>query len=113
MGFELREGEIDLRQAIRDLVEARAKGELVASLAARFHATLARAIAEACGRVRASDGLDRVCLSGGSFQNMRLLETTVAELERAGFAVYWHEEVPPNDGGIALGQAVIASAVVG
>ena len=106
-------GEIDLRQSIRELVAGRAKGEAVAKLAARFHATLARAIAEACGRVRASEGLDRVCLSGGSFQNMRLLEATIAELEQAGFAVYWHGEVPPNDGGIALGQAVIASAAVG
>ena len=88
-------------------------GESVASLAARFHSTLARAIAAACVHVRASDGLDRVCLSGGSFQNMRLLEATIAELERAGFEVYWHSEVPPNDGGIALGQAVIACAALG
>ncbi len=112
-GFDLCGGEIDLRQAIRELVAARASGESVATLAARFHSTLARAIAEACLHVRASDGLDRVCLSGGSFQNMRLLEAAIAELARAGFAVYWHAEVPPNDGGIALGQAVIASAALG
>ena len=63
--------------------------------------------------MRASDGLRRVCLSGGSFQNRRLLEATAANLERAGFTVYLHSEIPPNDGGIALGQAVIADAMLG
>ena len=111
LGFELRDGEIDLRQAIRDLVAERNGGETVASLSGRFHATLARAIREACLRVRESDGLKRVCLSGGSFQNVLLLEAAIRELEQAGFEVYWHSEVPPNDGGLALGQALIASAL--
>ena len=111
-GFDLCGGEIDLRQTVRDLVAGQRKGKSVASMAARFHSTLARAITEACRRARATDGLDRVCLSGGSFQNMRLLEATIGELERSGFAVYWHAEIPPNDGGLALGQAVIASAAL-
>jgi hydrogenase maturation protein HypF len=112
-GFDLRGEEIDLRQTIRELTGARRNGQSVAQIAARFHDTLARAICAACGSVRASDGLNRVCLSGGSFQNMRLLEGTAAELERAGFEVFWHSEIAPNDGGLSLGQAAIASAVVG
>jgi len=51
-----------------------------------------------------------VCLSGGSFQNMRLLEETVAILQRSGFEVFFPSEVPANDGGLSLGQAVIANA---
>ena len=111
-GFELRGEEIDLRQAIRELIAARGGGQSVAQLAARFHDTLARAIAAACGSVRASDGLGRVCLSGGSFQNTRLLEATVAQLERTGFDVFRHSDLPPNDGGLSLGQAAIAAALV-
>jgi len=70
---------------------------------------LASAIVELCERIRKSDGLDHVCLSGGTFQNLFLLERTIVELRRRGFAVFQHAVVPANDGGIALGQAVIAS----
>ena len=111
-GFDLNGEEIDLRQAIRELAGARRDGQSAARLAARFHDTLARAIAAACVRVRSGEGLGRVCLSGGSFQNMRLLEAAASELERAGFDVFLHSEIPPNDGGLSLGQAVIACARV-
>ncbi|HKE24708.1 MAG TPA: carbamoyltransferase HypF [Bryobacteraceae bacterium] len=112
-GFDLGGEEIDLRQAIRELAGAVRAGEPVPVLSKRFHDTLARAIAAACTAVRASDGLERVCLSGGSFQNVRLLEGTIRELARSSFQVYWHSEVPPNDGGLALGQAAIACALAG
>ena len=111
-GFELNGEEIDFRQAVRELIAAQRKGIAPGATSARFHATLASAIAAACMRVRTSEGIGRVCLSGGSFQNARLLEGTIAELERAGFEVYWHSEIPPNDGGLALGQAAIATAVL-
>jgi hydrogenase maturation protein HypF len=111
-GFELSNGEIDLRETFHALIAGLRHGDSVGSLAARFHNTLAQAIVTACQEVRRADGLRRVCLSGGSFQNMRLLEATVAGLERAGFEVYWHSEVPPNDGGLSLGQAAIACATV-
>jgi hydrogenase maturation protein HypF len=111
-GFELGAEEIDLRQTIRELIAARRGGQTVARVSARFHNTVAGAIAAACARVRASEGLSRVCLSGGSFQNMRLLEGTVAQLERAGFEVFWHSEIPPNDGGLSLGQAAIAGGLL-
>jgi hydrogenase maturation protein HypF len=69
---------------------------------------LSAAIGEMCGRIGAADGLNRVCLSGGSFQNLYLLGRTVVELRRRGFGVFLHAQVPANDGGLSLGQAMIA-----
>ena len=67
------------------------------------------AILEMCLRMRRESGLNRVCLSGGTFQNMRLLGLTARALRGSGFELFLHRRVPPNDGGIALGQAVIAA----
>jgi hydrogenase maturation protein HypF len=98
--------EIDLRPAVRELAHAIRRGAPTPILAARFHATLVAAIREACGRA------DRrtVALTGGCFQNRMLLERTRARLEADGFEVLVHHKVPPNDGGLSLGQAAIASA---
>ncbi|MEQ8215519.1 MAG: hypothetical protein ABRQ30_04425, partial [Smithellaceae bacterium] len=57
-------------------------------------------------------GIERVALSGGCFQNRILLSKSVTELENAGFSVYFHKQVPANDGGIALGQAVVAASLI-
>jgi hydrogenase maturation protein HypF len=78
-------------------------------VSAKFHNTLAGAIAEVCIRLRKTDRLNRVCLSGGTFQNVYLLRRSVTALRRQGFEVFLHSEVPPNDGGLSLGQAVIAA----
>ena len=80
-------------------------GESQASIAARFHNALAEWIATAAER----RGVRQVALSGGVFQNGYLVERAVALLESRGFAVYTHQRVPANDGGIALGQAVLSS----
>jgi hydrogenase maturation protein HypF len=55
-------------------------------------------------------GLQQVVLTGGCFQNRYLTERAVERLSEGGFIPYWHEQVPPNDGGVALGQAVIAAS---
>ncbi|MDQ2971185.1 MAG: carbamoyltransferase HypF, partial [Acidobacteriota bacterium] len=73
------------------------------------HETLARAIREACRRIRLSSGLEVVALSGGCFQNRLLTERASALLESDGFEVLIHRRVPPNDGGVSLGQAAIAA----
>ena len=65
------------------------------------------------GLVRERTGLERVCLSGGSFQNAYQLAHLQAQLESSGFAVYTHERVPTGDGGLCLGQALVAAAVAG
>jgi hydrogenase maturation protein HypF len=114
-GFDLQQGEplvIDLRQTIATIVKEIATDRPVGEISARFHNTLRAAIIEVCCRIRDSDGLDRVCLSGGVFQNHLLLGLTAAELRRLGFGVFLHAMVPTNDGGISLGQAVIANELL-
>lgn len=97
--------EIDLRPAIREIAHELRRGTTAPVLAARFHATLVLAIRESCHRSRERT----VVLTGGCFQNRRLVEDATRVLEADGFEVLTHERVPPNDGGLALGQAAIAS----
>ena len=73
-------------------------------ISAKFHNSLVEFIVAAARRV----GTARIALSGGCFQNRYLTETTVRRLREAGFQPYWHQRVPPNDGGIALGQIIAA-----
>jgi len=86
-----------------DLVAARPRAEI----AAAFHETVAAAAAVACAEAASPR---KVVLSGGSFQNLRLLGSTRSRLEDLGFAVLTHRLVPPNDGGISYGQAAVAAA---
>jgi hydrogenase maturation protein HypF len=79
-------------------------------IAARFHHGVAALIEAGCVHLRERHGLGTVALSGGVFQNMLLLHATVSRLEARGFGVLTHSRVPCNDGGISLGQAVIAAA---
>jgi hydrogenase maturation protein HypF len=81
----------------------------LSTVAARFHNGLARMVADVCQRIRIQTGLHEVVLSGGVWQNVTLLRQTLHLLEAAGFAVYWHQQVPTNDGGLALGQAAVAA----
>jgi hydrogenase maturation protein HypF len=67
-------------------------------------------IRDTCVRLREETGLNEVALSGGVFQNVTLLTNVVPLLREAGFTVYTHRLVPPNDGGLSLGQAMIAAA---
>jgi hydrogenase maturation protein HypF len=101
--------EIDLRSTIRAIVSDVLRAARASTISPRFHRTLATIIADSCARIRESDGLNRVCLSGGTFQNLRLLDHSVTGLREHGFEVFIHRRVPPNDGGLALGQAVIAN----
>jgi len=81
-----------------------------AQIARRFHLSIADMFANACAEVRAYSGLQTVALSGDSFQNRLLLEELVALLKKMSFQVYINRRVPPNDGGVSLGQAAIAAA---
>jgi len=78
-------------------------------ISARFHNAVAGMIREVCLRLREKTGLQEVALSGGVFQNVTLLEKVVASLREAGFALYLHRRVPPNDAGISLGQAMVGA----
>ncbi|MBZ5605775.1 MAG: carbamoyltransferase HypF [Acidobacteriia bacterium] len=102
--LELEAGEIDTRPLIRAIAGDLLRGAEVALISAKFHNAVARVIVE----VARSAGLKRVALSGGTFQNFYLLTRSVALLRQAGFEVLLHSTVPANDGGLSLGQAVIA-----
>jgi len=108
------DGRIVVRTAdlIGAVVEDLLAGTTPPRIAARFHAALADVITQVCARVRERTGVGRAALSGGVFQDLRLLRTAVARLEAAGFEVYTHRQVPPNDGGLALGQAAVAARLM-
>ena len=99
-GFDL------VREAAGDIAAGTPR-ELVA---ARFHHGVAALIEAGCVLLRERHGLGTVALSGGVFQNLLLLRGAVARLEARGFRVLVHSRVPCNDGGISLGQAVVAAA---
>jgi hydrogenase maturation protein HypF len=101
----LRAGEL-----IRAVVDDLGGGAPAGVVAARFHRGLAAGVVAACRAVRAERGLTTVACSGGVFQNALLLGRVVEGLEAEGFRVLLHSRVPPNDGGISLGQAACAGA---
>jgi hydrogenase maturation protein HypF len=94
---------------IRAVAQDVQAGQPVAAIASAFHAAVAELIVTLALRIRQRTGLQQVALSGGVFQNVRLLEMAMRQLQAQGFTVLVHRLVPPNDGGLALGQAVIAN----
>ena len=88
------------------ILSERIKGTEPRFLAYAFHVLLADMINESCTRARKKSEINTVALSGGCFQNTLLLSFTEALLERNGFLVLKHSMIPPNDGGIAIGQAL-------
>jgi hydrogenase maturation protein HypF len=86
-------------------VNDRAPSIAIGEIAAKFHNTIAEMIVAVAHRI----GESRVALTGGCFQNRYLTEQTVERLRRAGFQPYWHQRVPPNDGGISLGQVFLSA----
>ncbi len=103
---------IDPAPLIRAMVSDLLAGAPTALIAARFHATMAALVAAICGIIARREGSRAVCLSGGVFQNVLLLEQTADLLVRSGLTVHTHHQVPANDGGLALGQAVIAATIM-
>ncbi len=100
---------IDVDSIIRSIVADVRSGVSTPILSARFHNSIALIVREVCKSLRNRDGLNEVALSGGVFQNVTLLKRTLELLRAENFKVYTHRLVPPNDGGLALGQAVIAA----
>ena len=99
---------IDPTEIIRGIVRDQIGGASSSVISGKFHRTIARLIIETCETIRSRVGLSRVVLSGGVFQNILLLSLVTRGLRDSGFDVYTHHLVPTNDGGISLGQAVIA-----
>jgi hydrogenase maturation protein HypF len=114
---EVREGDadeitlvLDTRPLIRAVAQDAGKGVAAGIIARRFHSTVAEVIAAVCGRLRQVTGLGAVALSGGVFLNALLTREVCVRLGGEGFRVYRHRLVPPNDGGLSLGQLAVAAA---
>jgi hydrogenase maturation protein HypF len=99
-------GTLPLFEAILADLES---GTSTGLISRRFHNGMASALAEVARRVRKRTGLNRVCLSGGTFQNLYLLTKFQSLLQGDNFQVFTHSEVPAGDGGLSLGQAMIAA----
>jgi hydrogenase maturation protein HypF len=100
---------VDTRPLIRAVAEEATQGVAAALIARRFHSALVEMIAAVCGRLRRETGLAAVVLSGGVFLNALLTAEASARLRGDGFRVYRHRRVPPNDGGLSLGQLAVAA----
>jgi len=100
---------IKFDETIRGIVQDISDETDISTISAKFHNTIVLAIFETVKAIRLREGIEKVVLSGGVFQNKYLLEKTIGLLEKNNFKVYSHAAVPGNDGGIALGQLAVAS----
>jgi hydrogenase maturation protein HypF len=107
--FELDQDQIQAGNALQALIQDVIAQVPASKISARFHNGLAACVLDVCSRIRTEMGIGEVALSGGVWQNITLLGRTLSLLNRQGFRVYLHREVPANDGGLSLGQAVIAA----
>jgi hydrogenase maturation protein HypF len=89
------------------------KGASIPVISARFHNGLAQLVQQVCSKIRCQTGITEVALSGGVWQNMALLKKTIRLLRKDGFVIWSHHQVPANDGGIALGEALVGAARLG
>jgi hydrogenase maturation protein HypF len=104
---------VDTRPIIRAAAADADRGVAAAAIARRFHSTVAGLIAATCDRLRRQTGVGVVVLSGGVFLNALLTREASDRLGGFGFRVYRHRVVPPNDGGLSLGQLAVAARRVG
>ncbi|MCD4721756.1 MAG: hypothetical protein K8S13_18130, partial [Desulfobacula sp.] len=100
---------VSFESTIKAIVEDLLDGTDVAEISAKFHNTVINVIFAVASQIRKETGLNKVVLSGGTFQNKYILSRLEKILDKEGFDVYSQLKVPSNDGGIALGQLVIAA----
>jgi hydrogenase maturation protein HypF len=102
--------EVDMMPCIREIVQDVKQGICPGEISNGFHATLVKGFVDAASRVKEDTGIHKAVLSGGVFNNNLVLNQTILGLENEGFTVYTHTKVPTGDGGISLGQALVAAA---
>jgi hydrogenase maturation protein HypF len=107
--FTIEGGQVRLSPLLAQIVTDVQAGVPAGIIGQRFHYTLAELVRAVCVQVRERESVTAVTLSGGCWQNRLLLTATASRLQEAGFTVYTHRQVPANDGGISLGQAVVAA----
>jgi hydrogenase maturation protein HypF len=103
---------LDYTPMIRAIVADLTAGKTKMQIASSFHQTLTDAFSVMAFEIQKATGLKRAVLTGGCFQNKILLEGSIKKLKDAGFEVYCHGNIPANDGGISLGQAVVAASLI-
>ncbi len=108
--FEVQSETINTKSAIAALLADVHAGASTPAISARFHNGLAELARAVCDSIRRETGVREVALSGGVWQNMALLSRAVRDLRADGFTVYVHRQVPANDGGLSLGQAMVGAA---
>ena len=108
--FGVEQDQVRVRSAVEALIQDLTVGVQVSKISARFHNGLAACVRDMCSQIRSETRINEVALSGGVWQNITLLRRTLSLLRDDGFRVYIHREVPANDGGLSLGQAVIAAS---
>ena len=112
---DIGEGEpavIEFSPLVEAVVSDLLAGQQPSVISGSFHRWVADVAAAAALRARSATGLTAVALSGGVFQNRRLMELLVPDLEQSGFRILRHRQVPPNDGGVSLGQAAVGRAML-
>ncbi len=108
--FEIQNEQVNLKPALESLLSDIHDDIPIPILSARFHNGIARLVFQTCNLIRGDTGLDEIVLSGGVWQNMELFKRTLRLLRDDDFKVYFHHQVPTNDGGISVGQALIGAA---
>ncbi len=108
--FDIKEGEVETGELFRNLIADIHSGASISKISARFHNGLAELSRQVCVEIRRETGINEVALSGGVWQNVALLKQVIRHLHEDGFDVYFHHQVPANDGGLSLGQALVGAA---
>jgi hydrogenase maturation protein HypF len=108
--FEINGEDISFRKTIRGILSDLENDKTAGEISAVFHNTVIRSVVDTVNMISMESGIRKVVLSGGTFQNKYLAENIINELSGEKYFVYFHNQVPPNDGGLALGQVAIAAA---
>ncbi len=108
--FGLNQNEVEVRSGMEELIKDFKAGIPVSKISARFHNGLAETVRMTVNQMNRETGIRTVALSGGVWQNFTLIGRTLSLLRTDGFTVYLHRQVPTNDGGLSLGQAIIAAS---
>jgi hydrogenase maturation protein HypF len=108
--FDFTESVVDTRPLIRAVAADAVRGVAPALIARRFHSTVVEISRTVCRKLRETSGINIVVLTGGVFMNALLVMESTSALEQEAFGVYGNVKVPPNDGGISLGQLAVAAS---
>jgi len=110
--FRIEDDVIDPTPLWEGLINDLRKSIPIPQLATRFHNSIINLVVQVCQKIKKETAINIIALSGGVWQNKYLIEHTLHLLQRFGFDVLWHSRVPTNDGGVSLGQALVAATII-